>query len=332
MKLDIRTSASEPRRQTYAYLARRFGEDRPATRYEEAVYDLQSTENFHYRPEWEPEFELWDKSRTAIEMKDWYVLLDPRQFYYATYNISRTSLESANGKAFEFAEKQGLLEELTPEAKKAVEQGILPMRHYEWGANRVFWSMCDRGWGTAVTSAAAFAAMDRLGCAQVITRLALALDSQTANSLPMVKQLWLEEPAWQGVRKAVEDMFVLPDWYESFVAQVALDNVVHRLVFDDLRAKLRKQGGTGLVMVTDFPAEIITDESRWSDAVLKLTANESPANRALLAKWAKTWTERAVAAAKPLGKLLLGDEGVVDKLGRDLTARFSKLGIGEVQS
>ena len=332
MKLDIRTSATEPRRQTYAYLARRFGEDRPATRYEEAVYDLQSTENFHYRPEWEPEFELWDKARTAIVLQDWYVLLDPRQFYYATYNISRTSLEVANGKAFDFAEKQGLLEELTPEARKTVEQGILPMRHYEWGANRVLWSMCDRGYGSAVTSAAAFAAMDRLGCAQIITRLALALDGQTATSLEPAKKQWLEEPSWQGVRNAVEDTFVMKDWFESFVAQVALDGIVHRLVFDDLRAKLRKHGGTGLVMVTDFPAEIYADQARWIDAVLKIAAAESAANRDLLTKWAKAWTERAVTAAKPLASYLLADDTAPEKLGRDLTARFAKLGIGEVKS
>ena len=332
MKLDIRTSAVEPRRQTYAYLARRFGEDRPATRYEEAVYDLQSTENFHYRPEWEPEFELWDKARTGVVLQDWYVLLDPRQFYYATYNISRTGMESANGKAFDFAEKQGLLDELTPEARTSVEEGILPMRHYEWGANRILWSICDRGYGTAITSAAAFAAMDRLGSAQIITRLGLALDGQSSSSLGPAKKQWLEAPAWQGVRRAVEDTFVIKDWFEAFVAQVALDSVVHRLVFDDLRAKLRKQGGTGLVMVTDFPSEIYTDQARWIDAVLKIAAAESPANRELLASWAKTWTERSVSAAKPLAKHLLGDHSAADRLGRELTARLGKLGIGEVKS
>ena len=40
--------------------------------------DIQATENFHYRPTWAPEFEIFDARRTAIVMKDWYALKDPR--------------------------------------------------------------------------------------------------------------------------------------------------------------------------------------------------------------------------------------------------------------
>ena len=335
MKLDIRTSAAEPRRQAYAYLTRRFGEDRAATRYEEAVYDLQSTANFHYRPVWQPEFELYDVKKTAIVLADWYALLDPRQFYYATYNISRAGLEAANGKAFEFTEKQGLMGELHEEARARVLDTILPMRHYEWGANRVLWSVCDRGYGTAVTSAAAFAAMDRLGMAQVITRVGLALDGQTGDSVATAKKAWMGAPEWQGVRRLVEDSFVIDDWFEAFVAQnLAMDGIIHRLVFEELRRSIRGAGGTGLVMVTDIVSDVYVDQARWIDAVVKTAAAASKENAAKLAGWLRTWTARATEAAASLAKHALGDRAdeAVARLSRELSARATKLGLAEVAS
>lgn len=337
MKLDIRTSGAEPQRQAYAHLTRRFGEDRAATRYEEAVYDLQSTANFHYRPVWEPHFELFDVKRTAIVLADWYVLLDPRQFYYATYNISRAALEGANAKAFEVAEKHGLLAELPGEARARVLDSLVPMRHYEWGANRVLWSICDRGYGTAVTSAAAFAAMDRLGMAQVITKVGLALDGQTGDSSVTAKKAWMAAPAWQGVRRLVEDSFVIDDWFEAFVAQnLAMDGIVQRLIFEDLRKALRPSGGTGLVMVTDIVGDVYADQARWVDAVIKTAAAASPENGHKLAGWLKTWTARAVEAAGPLARQALGGgEGAletVERLSRELGARAARLGIAEATS
>ena len=56
MELNIASVEIEPKRHTFGHVARRLGEDRPASRYEEAMYDAQPTENFHYRPQWEPEF------------------------------------------------------------------------------------------------------------------------------------------------------------------------------------------------------------------------------------------------------------------------------------
>lgn len=334
MKLDIRTAASEPRRQTYGYLARRFGEDRAATRYEEAVLDLQSMENFHYRPSWEPEMELYDVRRTAIVMKDFYTLLDPRQHYYATYNISRAAMELSSSRSFEFAEKQGMFEEIAPAVRTRALEGLVPLRHYEWGGNRLDWSVCDRGFGTPVTSAAAFSAMDRLGAAQLITRTALALDGQSGCSLEPAKKAWLDDAAWQGARHAIEDLLVGNDWFESLVAfDFVLDGIVRRLVVDELRTTLKKEA-TGIVLVTEMLSELHLDQARWIDGVIKIAAAESTANRDRLHGWFTHWNARAVEAAMPLASKLLGDEGknTVERLARDLAMRAGKIGISEVIS
>ena len=55
MSIEIKTATLEPIRHSFANLERRFGE-KPASRYQEATYDLQAEVNFHYRPLWQPEF------------------------------------------------------------------------------------------------------------------------------------------------------------------------------------------------------------------------------------------------------------------------------------
>src|SRR5271166_1053169 len=89
MTVQIKTLDYEPKRQTFGHIARRLGGDKPATRYLEATLDVQATDNFHYKPLWEAEYWQYDTRKTAVVMEDWYKPLDPRQFYYAAYNIAR---------------------------------------------------------------------------------------------------------------------------------------------------------------------------------------------------------------------------------------------------
>src|SRR3990167_7296361 len=57
MSVEIKTNTVKPLRHTYGNLQRRFG-DKPASRYQEASYDIEATTNFHYRPLWAPQRQL----------------------------------------------------------------------------------------------------------------------------------------------------------------------------------------------------------------------------------------------------------------------------------
>jgi hypothetical protein len=81
MSIDIKTANIEPVRLTFDHLEARIGKGKSATRYQEAVHDFQMTQNFHYRPTWEPEMELFDVRRTKIQLDDFDALTDPRQYY-----------------------------------------------------------------------------------------------------------------------------------------------------------------------------------------------------------------------------------------------------------
>ncbi|MEZ5840139.1 MAG: hypothetical protein R3D02_06835 [Hyphomicrobiales bacterium] len=295
------------------------------------MLDLQADVNFHYRPLWAPEFEIFDKRRSKIEMADWYSLRDPRQLYYASYNIQRSQLVQAAEQQLAFVEKRNFLAGLDADWAAAVKAYLLPLRHYEWGANLNSLQMTHLGWGAAVTVPTCFESGDRLGMAQHISKIGLLFDENSGDSLDAAKDAWMGGAEWQGVRKMVEDSLVLDDWFEMFVAQnLAMDGMVYGLVYDQFDAVgAMKPGGMAVVMLTEFPKTWFGDHSRWVDAVIKGVVAESPANAALVSGWFADWSAKATEALRPLADKVLGAGGpaAVEAVASALAARAKKLGI-----
>ena len=299
MTVEIKTIDFEPKRQTFGHVARRIGEGKPATRYQEAVLDVQATANFHYKPLWEPEFWQYDEGKTKVVMEDWYKPLDPRQFYYATYNISRANMNQSNERNFTFVEDKELLEKLPQATKDVLIKRLIPVRHLHWGANMNMSEICQRGYGTAVTSPCIFSAGDHLGMAQIIGRIGLELDGQTGDGLEVAKTAWMNEASWQGIRKLIEDTLVLKDWFELFVAQTLGVNAV---IFDYIYNGQDDAFGAAslpISMLTEFVSDWSKDEVKWSDNVIKTVAAESAANKATVSEWAKKWIAAAQDALAP---------------------------------
>jgi len=329
VQVDIKTSDIRPIRQTFSHVARRLG-DKPASRYQEATLDMQPTANFHYRPLWQPEFELYDKRRTAIAMADWYSFKDPRHYYYGVYTMARARQQEGADRQFEFAEKRGLLAQADPELRESIQQVLVPMRHYEWGANMNLSYCCGYGYGTAVTQPCIFAAMDRLGIAQYMSRIGLQVDGNTGSALDAGRQAWLQHPAWQGVRRTMEKLFVTKDWFELFVAQsLVFDGLMYPLIHRRYVNAHSTASGHALAMLTEFPNEWFDETARWVDATVKTAADESAANAAQLARWYVHWRDEIAEALQPLAALALHDTGagVLASLVAELDARAARLGI-----
>ncbi|BBU30952.1 phenol hydroxylase P1 protein [Burkholderia sp. THE68] len=330
MQIDIKTSAVEQVRQTFSHVARRLGADKPASRYQEATFDLQPEVNFHYRPLWQPEFELYDKGRTAIVMNDWYAFKDPRQYYYGAYTTTRAKQQETMEKNLEFVAKRRLLTDLSDEAKAHIATLMVPLRHVEWAANTNNCFVTAYGWGTAITQATMFHCMDRLGIAQYLSRIGLALDGNQGTSLVEGKQRWLDDPMWQGLRRVVEDTMVVKDWFETFVAQnVVLDGLLYPLVYRHIDERIARLHGPGLGMLNEFASAWFDETSRWVDATIKTAAAQSPANAALLAQWTSKWRGAVLDALKPLAIVGLDDDAhhALEAIAQAFDARMAKQGV-----
>lgn len=328
MQIDLRTVAIEPQRNAFDHLVRRFG-DKPASRYQEGSYDIQAAENLHYRPTWDPDQALYDERITRIVMKDWYALKDPRQFYYSTYTLTRARQQDTTEANFAFVESRGLAAMMVPDLAATALKVLMPLRHAAWGANQNNTFICGYGYATVFTQPCMYHAMDNLGIAQYLSRLGLLLGDTEA--LEEGKRAWLDDTAWQPLRRYVEDCMVVRDPFELFVAQnVALDGLLYPLVYgrvvdDDFSAK----GGSAVAMLTQFMADWFDETRKWVDAVLKVAAAESDHNRTQLKQWIADWNCRAAAAMVPVIEIALGvqaDEAVAEQV-EAFKARIRKTGI-----
>jgi len=328
MQIDLRTVSITPLRQTYTHIAERLGADKPASRYIEGTMDVQANANFHYRPTWDPQHELFDPRRTRIVMQDWYALKDPRQLYYGTYTQARARMQEVAEADFEFVESRGLADRFDDTARRTALDFYVPLRHVAWGANMNGAYQCAYGYGTAITQPCLYAGMDQLGIAQYLTRLGLLLGNQ--GDLEAGKHAWLNAPVWQGLRRVVEDTWVLKDWFELYVAQnVVLDGVLFGLAYKEVDQAISEKAGPTVSMLTRFQAEWIQDACKWVDAVIKAAAAESADNQALLSQWYAQWRARVVEALTPVAQLALAEQGG-QALGRAVAAvdaRMSKAGL-----
>ncbi len=329
MTIEIKTSKIEPVRHTFGHIARRFG-DKPASRYQEATYDVAAQTNFHYKPLWDQDHELNDPSRTAIQMNDWYAFKDPRQFYYGTYVQNRANMQEKAEGNYSFFEKRELGGKLPAAVVEKVKTYMLPLRHVEQAANLNNMYCCSNtNFCMALAQATIFEGMDRLGNAQYYSRIGLALDGNTGDSLVEAKQEWMDNPAWQGLRALCEKTLTVKDWFETFIAQnVVLDSLINDLYYRQMDQWLADNGGQDLLMLTDFMTNRATESQRWVDSVIKIAVNESDANADLIRSWISTWRIRAQQALEPLAAAMLNDNALAEAFGA-LEARLKKIGLGE---
>ncbi len=326
MTLDIKSVEIKEKRLTFGHVERRIKEHRTATRYEEATYDLQSTTNFHYRPTYNPKYELYDKNKTAIKMEDWYKLLDPRQYYYSSYVITRSKQQEATEQNFDFIDKRELLDSMPEDVKQQILTCILPLRHYEWGANMNNLQIVSESYGAAIASASMFHAEDRLGNAQYITKNALLITQNETKDLDNSVNIWLNDNSWQGLRKAMEDSFVLKDWFElHFLQNMIMDSFIHPLFFDFYELKLNKKGIIAQSMMTQFMRSWYDESSKWVDKTIQIACEESSSNSELLSSWAKKYIPIIEEATLLLAENLLDNHiETVEVIKQNLLERLAK--------
>lgn len=333
MHVDIKTADIMPIRKTFKHVAKRIGADKFASRYQEATFDLQPDANFHYRPYWDSEHELYDERRTSIVMNDWYAFKDPRQFYYGTWTIARGKQQDAIENSFSFVETHDLLAQLSDESKALITSVIIPLRHVEYAANLNDYFITAYGYGAAITQMTAFSGMDRLANAQYISRIGLMLADNETTVVDDAKDQWLNAPQWQPMRQLVEDLWVVEDWFELFIVQhLVLDGFLYPFAYQQFENLFSAgnatsaNNGFSLSLLTEFISKWFTESKRWVDATVKVAAKESPENQQLIEQWINQWQPRVIEAITPIVEQAFGSdtEQVMATINDEFSTRLIK--------
>ena len=174
MQYEPRTQVIEPQRKTFDHLVARYG-DRPPRATRRVVQAGRTSTT----PALGPVKEIYDESFSVLRLTDPYSFTDPRQYYYAPYVTSRAGTSDAFGATLAYLESRDLLERLAGWKDLLAQALVIPLRHYESGASCISTAAARFGFGTTITQCAAYAAFDRIGNAQQISRLGIALDGGT---------------------------------------------------------------------------------------------------------------------------------------------------------
>lgn len=264
MQIELRTQVIEPQRKAFRHLVERYG-DRPSSRYEEGSIDLQGVTNFHYRPLWGPDKDIYSPDYSVFKLTDTYSFLDPRQYYYAPYVAARADLHEAFGSTLAYLEKRGLLGRLSPAWTSLVADVLLPLRHYEGAAQMVFSHAARFGWGTTITQCFSYAGFDRIGIAQILSRVGIALGEGAAEPLALAKTTWLQDDEFQPLRKHIEQILVEADWGKGIVALDMTDQLLYGLFYGALDDAALGDGAGAYSLIAQHLSTWFADHRRWLD-------------------------------------------------------------------
>lgn len=302
MQYELKTQVIEPLRQTFTHLIKRYG-DKPATRYQEGIIDTQPVENFHYRPTWDADHEIYDADYSVLKLTDPYSYTDPRQYYYTPYVTNRAAMHEAFGKTLDYVTDHGLLERTPENWQQLISEVIIPLRHYESGAQMLYSNACRFGYGSTITQCFGFEGFDRVGNAQLISRVGIALGNQTSAVLKKGKQIWVEAPSMQGLREVEEHLLVEKDWGKAVIGMDLVDELLDKLVYRYLDEEAILGGAGAYSLLAQHIGTWWTEHRKWIDPLYKAWATDEQygeSNKAAIAETVNTWLPKALSAVSLL--------------------------------
>lgn len=306
MQYELHQQVIEPVRQTFTPLIRRYG-DRPATRYEEGSIGIQPTANFHYRPLWDPAHEIYDPGYTALRLSDPDSYTDPRQYFYTPYVVNRAALHDAFGRSLAYVVDRGLLASMPQPWQDVLTGVVLPLRYYESGAQLISVAGSRYSYGTTLEQCLSYAAFDRIGNAQLISRIGIALGGNTDSALASSKPAWLGDPQLQGLRRLVEELLVESDWAVSVVVLDLCDRLLYPLFTGHLDEAALLGGAGAYSLLVQQLGTWFAEQRKWVDALNSAWVNDAThgvANAAVLQAAVARYLPQVSAAVTDVAKAI----------------------------
>ena len=277
------------------------------------------TGKFHYHFRREPApFEmdpntpinLWylkNREGSPFQVEDWEDFRDPYKLTYRDYVAMQHEREIFIDAVVDRAETSGLADGLAPPWVATLKDVFVPLRfpiHVLQMASLYVGQMAPSSY---ITNCAHFQAADEMRRIQRIAYWTKVLANahgddiaETAHS----RQIWESDPAWQPLRKALEELLIAYDWGEAFTAlNVVLKPTIDAL-FNDCLGDLAATNGDSFV--AELAAEFARDSARsqdWTQALTTYALDHEPSLSAVLDGWVQKWTpiaDEAVAGFAPV--------------------------------
>jgi|GEM_PF-4854599 len=249
--------------------------------YEEVTVRQQPYLHGHYRHIYdERDYDIYDPRYTRLKCSDWEGYRDPKKFWYTTYVSNRKKLAEEVENGFAYASELGIIEKLSPQWVNALRDLYTPLRHLEYGENVQMQYVIRYALGTPIEQCATYQAYDKTGRAQWITLWGLNMEEHHGDFLAHGKEVLLNEPAYQPLRRYVEEILVTEDWAEVLVAEnLTLDLLLGNLMYREFNKLAVEQGDTHLSILNLVINKQMDWHKDWAFSLFSYFAKDKATSR-----------------------------------------------------
>jgi toluene monooxygenase system protein E len=250
-----------------------------------------------------------------LTCSDWEKFSDPRETTYTKYVALQSQQEAHLGgvlRSFATAENDP---ELAARWASTFSAAMAPLRFALHGFQMVAAYVGSMAPAGRIAIAALFQSSDEL---RRVDRIAYRLGQLRLDGWrDDTRQRWHEHPAWQPLRRAVEQALVTYDWAEALTAlNLCLKPMVEAVILGDLARRARRDQDFLLGEMLSSFEEDGRWHRAWSRALFEVALADRPENRAVLQGWVNRWHPEARQAAEGLAEIVPGEGLRAEAAGR----------------
>jgi propane monooxygenase small subunit len=212
---------------------------RKATHYEDLTVDVQPDPKRYLLQDWIISFAdgtpTYSETWTQIKSSDWHKFRAVDQEWEKTYYQRQSTIEGMIQSVIANGRRVGAPSRFDPAWVKVLQDHLGAFKHAEFGLGTSTMQAQRYGYTQMINSAILTNSAYKIRFAQDLTLYLaeIGLDLQNFDS-EAGKRHWVEDPIWQGTRKAVESIMGATDYLEQYFAI--------NVVFEPLVAELFRSG------------------------------------------------------------------------------------------
>jgi hypothetical protein len=283
---------------------------RRASLYEELTIDTQISNYRHLKGGWLTAFEdgrgAHSLGSTRIQVKDWFDWRDPAGLWERPFYQQAAGYAREQETAIAAAHQEGLFDRMTDAWKTFLQTSLQLPAFYEHGLWRALCGAARPALSDLVTHAIVLEAAMKQRQAQDLVVYAMDLENEIGEcSTEKAKARFMEEEAWQPVRKLVESVAESGDWMERVIStNLCIEPLLGTLLRREMLLVPASSNGDPItpVIISSAQREWLWYRD-WTIELVRFCVEDEEhgaANREVLAAWCAKWNPVVEAAAESI--------------------------------
>jgi len=283
---------------------------RKATLYEDVTVDVQPDPQRYLIQDWILSFAdgtpTYSATRTAIKSSDWHKYRAPDQEWERNHYQRQSEAEATVKLVVDNSRKNGTVKRFDKSWLQILQNHVGALKHAEYGLGITYMDGQRDGMTQMINNSILTNSSYKLRFAQNLTIYLgeIALDTEKLD-LEAGKSHWLDDPIWQGARRAIETVLGAEDYLEQYFAgNVLFEPLVTELVRSGLVMQFAAAHGDfltpAIVAVAEGDYERNLSNTVELFQILLSDPKESEHNREIAGGWLKKYVPLAVEAANQL--------------------------------